>query len=247
MSIEKIVAKVLFQLVPQDNFKGKRVITLGNQFVRMKIGELKAEFSELEFESNYDAASAVIDKSPLGNITGEALFKYFGAKEVQSLDMSDHENATVIFDLNSLDLPGKLYEKFDVVYDGGTIEHVFNIVNAFKNIANMVRKGGIIIHHTPANNYTNHGFYQPSPTLFKDFYEANGFKVEVLKLFIWPSYPPSFSEFIMLSIEDIPRENYFADPEKMKLHGAMEIFCVARKIEAHEKVTVPTQGYYTNP
>lgn len=40
----------------------------------------------------------------------------------------------------------------------------------------MLRPGGTIIIGTPSSNAINHGFYSLSPTLFHDYFTANGFR-----------------------------------------------------------------------
>lgn len=103
----------------------------------------------------------------------EAFFGHLGL-ESHVLDVSPYEDADIIHDLNQ-PIPTELKGQFGTVIDGGTIEHVFDICTAFKNIAELVRPGGRIIHLSPCNNYVNHGFWQLSPTAFFDFYEVNGF------------------------------------------------------------------------
>ena len=108
----------------------------------------------------------------------EPLFLSLGAKKVDSLDFSNFEGATFIHDLNQ-PIGDNLRERFDLVYDGGTLEHVFNFPVALKNCMEMVRPGGWLFLHTIANNYTGHGFYQFSPELFFRALSAeNGFTVE---------------------------------------------------------------------
>ncbi len=110
----------------------------------------------------------------------EPAFKALGAKSISSLDASDFEGATVVHDLNQ-PLPAEFRERFDVVYDGGTLEHVFNYPLALKSCMEMVRPGGCFITHTAANNWCGHGFYQFSPELFYSALSPeNGFKVERL-------------------------------------------------------------------
>jgi hypothetical protein len=108
----------------------------------------------------------------------EPLFESLGAARVDSLDNSDFEGAKYIHDLNQ-PVPSDWKEKFDVVYDGGTLEHVFNFPVALRNSMEMLRLGGRLFIHNCANNLCGHGFYQFSPELF---YRAlslqNGFKVE---------------------------------------------------------------------
>jgi len=44
------------------------------------------------------------------------------------MDYSDYEGAEIILDPNNIVLQ-EYHEKFDVVFDGGTCEHVFNVPN----------------------------------------------------------------------------------------------------------------------
>ena len=108
----------------------------------------------------------------------EPVFKSLGAKNVFALDASNFEGAEFVHDLNQ-PLPPELKERFDVVYDGGTLEHVFNFPVALKNCMEMLRPGGRLIIHTIANNYCGHGFYQFSPELFfRVCNDDNGFAME---------------------------------------------------------------------
>jgi hypothetical protein len=73
----------------------------------------------------------------------------------------------------------QLLGAFDIILDPGTLEHCFNIGQAFLNVAAMVAPGGTIIHTNPLS-CKNHGFYDLSPTLYADFYGQNGFTIEYL-------------------------------------------------------------------
>lgn len=70
-----------------------------------------------------------------------------------------------------------LNETYDVVLDVGTAEHVINIWQALVNMASVVKVGGRILHENPHSGWGNHGFYSLHPTLFADFYTANGFEL----------------------------------------------------------------------
>jgi SAM-dependent methyltransferase len=73
-------------------------------------------------------------------------------------------------------VPASLKNKYDCVWDGGTLEHVFNYPAALKNCMDMVKPGGHLILETPGNNYFGHGFYQFSPELFFSLLDKhNGF------------------------------------------------------------------------
>jgi len=108
----------------------------------------------------------------------EPCFQALGAKSISSLDASDYEGATFVHDLNQ-PLPSNLKERFDTVFDGGTLEHVFNFPQGVRNCMEMLRVGGRFYIHTCANNACGHGFYQLSPELFyRVFSPENGFEVE---------------------------------------------------------------------
>jgi hypothetical protein len=105
----------------------------------------------------------------------ESLFRSLGAKSVESVDYSGYENASMIHDMN-LPIVESFKDRFSVVVDGGTLEHVFNYSVAIKNCMEMVKIGGHLILMTPANNHFGHGFYQFSPELFFSLLdEQNGF------------------------------------------------------------------------
>ena len=112
----------------------------------------------------------------------EPCFQALGVKQIYSLDASDFEGASFVHDLNR-PLPADLKNRFDTVFDGGTLEHVFNFPVAIQNCMEMLRVGGRFFIHTCANNLCGHGFYQFSPELFyRIFSPENGFEVERIVL-----------------------------------------------------------------
>jgi SAM-dependent methyltransferase len=113
----------------------------------------------------------------LGYMSGETLFRSFGFESVHALDYSDFEGAAIIHDLNDPDLPDALHGKFDVVIDHGTLEHVFHIPNALRNLFLLLKTGGRLIHAAPTSNFVDHGFYMFSPTFFFDFYVTNEWEI----------------------------------------------------------------------
>jgi hypothetical protein len=126
-------------------------------------------------------ADVIVDKVASSKY-GEPFFNALGGQTVESLDYSDYENADLIYDLNK-PLPDSLNNRYTVVFDGGTLEHVFNFPVAIKNCMDMVRVGGHFISITPCNNQCGHGLYQFSPELFYSiFSETHGFMVKVMYL-----------------------------------------------------------------
>lgn len=70
----------------------------------------------------------------------------------------------------------------DIVLDCGTTEHCFNVGQALLNAANAVKPNGGAIFHCFPMCVMNHGFWNASPTMFKDFYEQNGWSVQIAGL-----------------------------------------------------------------
>ncbi len=104
-------------------------------------------------------------------------FRALGATSVQSLDASNYEGASLVHDLNQ-PIPAGWRDSYDVVYDGGTLEHVFNFPVALRNCMELVRPGGHLFLHAPGNNWMGHGFYQLSPELFfRTLSAENGYQM----------------------------------------------------------------------
>jgi len=113
---------------------------------------------------------------------GEDFFRALGAAVVDSIDASDFEGANLIHDLNE-PIPDAWKGKYDLVFDGGCLEHVCNFPEAIRGGMEMVKVGGHFLAAAPANNFCGHGFYQFSPELyFRRFAPANGFVVRELVL-----------------------------------------------------------------
>ena len=111
----------------------------------------------------------------------EEFLRVLGFSNVDSLDASSFEGASIIQDMN-LPLEGKLKDrKFDYIFDGGTTEHIFNVAQTYQNILDMIKLEGVFCSVVPNNNFSGHGFYQFSPEFFhRIFSKQNGFYTKVL-------------------------------------------------------------------
>jgi FkbM family methyltransferase len=128
-----------------------------------QIGPTVAELKEM-FGPEIEAASY------------RALMGHLGFEEIMSLDVSSYEGCDIVADLNA---PFEVSPgQFDLVIDNGTLEHCFNVAQAFFNAKQLCATGGVIFHNNPAN-WFGHGFWSFSPCVFFDFYAANGFEVQV--------------------------------------------------------------------
>lgn len=140
------------------------------------------------------------------NQYGEKFFSLLGAQQIDSLDYSSYEDATILHDMNA-PIPDDLHQRFSVVYDGGTLEHIFNVPRALKNCMQMVQVGGHFMQVNVANNFMGHGFWQFSPELlFRVFSPANGFEIQTVLLH-----------------EVVPRGAWYAVTDPAQIHQRVEL------------------------
>ncbi len=120
----------------------------------------------------------------------EGLLKtHFNATEVDSIDNSDYEGASVIYD-DYNPVPNGLKGQYDTVIDFGCSEHIFNVAQGFQNTIDVCTVDGTILHILPTDGFCGHGFYQFSAEFFFSLYsKENGF--EETEIFISDLYDSS--------------------------------------------------------
>ena len=100
--------------------------------------------------------------------------------EYDSIDVCPGLKNTEILDLNYDTLPERMRGSYDVVFNFGTTEHIFNQWNCFEVIHNALKVGGVAYHQLPASGYLDHGYYCYTPLFFRELAQANGYKIERL-------------------------------------------------------------------
>ena len=104
-------------------------------------------------------------------IDAQSLFEAMGMR-LTVVDLVASRGSERIVNLND-PLESDLVDAFDVVLDAGTMEHCFNVGQTIRNILDMAKVGGFVIHLNPMT-MINHGFFNFSPTFYHDFYGQNG-------------------------------------------------------------------------
>jgi hypothetical protein len=177
--------KFIISLKKKYGLKGP-VLTLGNQDVYatekdinlwFKENKLKAVKPKNIYYSTGDTVKKINNESKRF-IHAKTFFEFLGIpeKEYFDIDKFDFDKPKILQDLEK-PISKKYHNFFRLIIDGGTLEHIFDIKSLMTNLVKATKISGYIIHFVPANNFLNHGFYQPSPTFFYDFYEANGFEI----------------------------------------------------------------------
>jgi SAM-dependent methyltransferase len=178
------------------------------------------------------------DRPEAAFASDHAFFHALGALETMAMDSSDYEQAEIIWDLNR-PVPPELHGRFGMIFDGGTLEHVFDTRVALENIVRMLKPGGRVIHTNPASNYLAHGFYQFSPTLYRDYYGVNGF-VDMRCLVVeQPTWTQTGHDW--RAWEWDPRRPY----SHMCNDRPLMLFFSAEKTSASTFDRVPQQGEYS--
>ena len=152
----------------------ERTAMIGRQSLDLTKAELSTSFSDFGYSVNKELIDMVFTRD---QGYAEPLLAYLGAQDIHSFDFSAYEGATHLHDMNR-EIPPQFIEQYSVVFDGGSLEHVFNFPVAISNCMQMLRIGGHYLGISPANNFMGHGFYQFSPELyFSVFNSQNGFKL----------------------------------------------------------------------
>ena len=223
-------------------FEG-RALTLGRQDVWFGREKLEQCAGRAGLEVALPAGGEIPAKrwfADRGFMSDVALMGALGFEDCDALDFSDYEGADIVFDLNEPSPPEELRERFDVIFDLGTLEHVFHLPNALANIHRLLRPNGRIMHVAPSSNHIDHGFYMFSPTFFWDYYTANGWELRPMRLFrhsprhstdAWTVYdyrPGDLTDVWYGGLDD-------------RMYG---ISCIARKTPQATADRVPQQGSY---
>lgn len=165
MGLERFAAALLLKM-RDDGVRFGRALTLGHQHVHL-------------YPPEYARVRARVGAAPDAAVPhfADDVLRLLGAESVESMDYSSYEGASIVHDLNE-PVPKELNGQFDLVFDGGTLEHVFNFPTAIRNSMELVRVGGRFVTATTGNNFCGHGFYQFSPELFfRVLSPDNGFSV----------------------------------------------------------------------
>ena len=212
-----------------------RTAMIGRQGLHLSSSDFKANLLNFGFSFDERSIERIFNES---NHYAEEFFRSLGAKEVHSLDNSDYEGATHVFDMNK-QIPESLKRQYSVVLDGGSLEHIFNFPVAIKNCMEMVRVGGYYLGITPANNFMGHGFYQFSPELFFGiFTRSNGYELDCL-----------------IAFEDSPNAEWYLVKSPVSINGRVTLtnskpvylLIVAKRIEDIEPFqSMPQQSDYVS-
>ena len=116
-------------------------------------------------------------------ITDRAFYTLFSDIHYTSIDISAYEGAGIVWDLCQ-PIPSELEGGFDLIYNGGCLDNIFDPATAIKNMSRMLRPGGRIIHLERASR-VHHAYVAYSMAWFHDYYAINDFADCKVYLTLW--------------------------------------------------------------
>jgi len=162
------------------------------------------------------------------------LYGWLGIKDYESID-SNGDFGAHVFDLNKdIRKTYKYKEQFDLVTNFGTTEHVFDQHMCFKNIHNLTKSGGYMLHGVPLatlDKNINHCFYCINPPLYKDLAVANNYTLTSMWLQINDKIIKPYSE------------NILRNKSTINSPSNLLIYCILRK-NSQRAFEIPHQGSY---
>jgi len=170
MAIDEHALALLF-IAKCSGVSFERTVTLGRQHFVPRLPQMRRVIAA--FRARMPDADRF--NSTLDDFYTDALFRTLGANQLDSIDAWGHDNATRIMDLNK-PIPHDAHGRYTCVVDFGTLEHVFDTAQSFRNLLDLTALGGHVLIATTCINWGGHGFYQFSPEFFFRLFEQNGFE-----------------------------------------------------------------------
>ena len=111
----------------------KNVIEIGSQNLHLNFADLKDLFEIVGLDNNVEETHPDVKNWPFSpKCESKYLWKAIGINDYECIDV-DGENNAIIHDLNKPFEDKSKFNKFDIVTDFGSCEHVFNISECEKN------------------------------------------------------------------------------------------------------------------
>ena len=152
-------------------------------------------------------------------------------REIVAIDFHGTPAAKRI-DLNE---PLDLGQRFELVIDGGTAEHVFNVFQFFKTCHELTQPRGLMLHNNPFRGWLEHGFYNFNPTFYWDLAAANGYEIVML---VYNETDP------LRVVQLMTREKIVEMARGGELGANAMLYAVYRKPASDSPFAAPAQAHY---
>lgn len=148
------------------------VIEMGAQELHLKKEDLQQLFYKAGLKSDFIEERLNWPSKP--GCSSKCLYESLGIKEYQCIDISGKGDA-IVHDLNKPFEDQSKFNKFDIVTDHGSCEHVFNIPECYKTMHNLTKLGGYII--ITQGFLSKNGFYNFDELFLEEVAAVNNYKI----------------------------------------------------------------------
>jgi hypothetical protein len=210
------------------------------------------QWGVLEFGNQRFDAPGIAPGAPS---TVREFYLALGFQSYVAVDTNTEKDA-VIGDLNFplTRQEGEAFKnRYALVTNIGTGEHVFNQASVFQNAHDMCQVGGVMLHQLPCSPWVNHGFFNYNPILFRDLALANGYEVIYFALsdrwarnVVWLSCDDAwlFKEKRPVELERALRKAWSTSVWGIAKRQSDVFICAAYRKTTDAEFRFPLQGKY---
>lgn len=176
MGIGLSTAQLLLELKYLNKFKNfKNVVEIGSQEIHIKKEDLADLYEQIGLDKKLLDSHLNINNWPNHpRESAKSFYKDIGINDYTSIDLNGELNS-IPLDLNNELTDKSLFNKFDLVTDFGSAEHVFNISECYKTIHKMAKVNGIII--ICQTVFKGNGYFYFDRSFLEGIAAANKYKI----------------------------------------------------------------------
>ena len=154
----------------------KSILEIGSQQLSCTKGDIKELFKQANLDSEQVDSFKDINNFPAKRPKASAkpFYNALGLTEYSCIDINE-QDYTIGHDLNKPFLDKSKFNKYDVVTDFGSCEHVFNIAEAYKTMHNLLKPEGYFI--VCQGVLKANGYFLFDNSFFAGFAAANNYKI----------------------------------------------------------------------
>jgi len=224
MGIPSNMAQILLREHNYCAFAGD-LLSIARQTVYLHpasaIALVKHECGKLNVGHFIESDDATRGSADQDYITDRSFYSLFCGMKYISMDVSGYEGADLIWDLCQ-PIPCELEDRFDIIYNGGCLDNIFDAATAIKNMSRMLRPGGRIF-HLERSSRVHHAYLAYSLAWFHDYYALNNFADCKVYLTLWDNSRES------------PWDLYYYNPLMTKGDGTLEFYGQDRAYDARRQ------------
>ena len=217
-------------------------IEIGSQDLHLNFVDLKELFETAGLKDDLESTFPDVKNWPFSpRCQSKYFYKALGIKNYECIDING-ENGAIVYDLNKPFEDKSKFNKYDIVTDFGSCEHVYNIGECYKTVHNLAKKDGYII--IAQATLKGNGYFKFDQSFFEGIAASNGYNI------IYNSYlittgnktkSGSYQEFHIPRNEELLNVLDYSKLSQSDKGSSINIYCVFQKTN-EEEFKMPYQG-----